>query len=86
MSLAAAEEASLNISAVSNTIVQFVVRRILTVNAFLGAGFFTLSNPNFDVEVQAGGEDAITVVQNAFMDADPVVTEAQAEDGSIWNT
>jgi RHS repeat-associated protein len=70
---------------VNRVIVQFLVRRILTVSAFLGAGFFVSSNPNFDVEVQAGGQEAITAVQNAFMDAETAVTEVQAEEGSIWN-
>ena len=74
------------ITTISRLTVQFLVRRILTVSAYLGAGFFIFSNPEFDTEVQAGGQEAITVVQNAFMEAQTVITEAQAEQSSIWNT
>ena len=75
-----------SISTISTVTVQFLVRRLLTVSAFLGAGFFAASNPEIDVEVQAGGQEAITAVQNAFLETENVITEVQAEEGSIWNS
>ena len=70
---------------VSRMAVNFLLPRALTLAAFFGAGIFA-SNSNLPEEIEEGGPAAITAIQQNFLGLEQTISEAQAEEGSIWTS
>ena len=70
---------------VSRVTVNFLVRRALTLSAFFGAGIFA-ANSSISEELEEGGPAALNAIQQNFLRLEQTVSEAQAEEGSIWNS
>jgi RHS repeat-associated protein len=73
-----------SMSTLVTTAARITFVRLLTVAAALGSTVF--SQPGLQEQLEEGGSSAIAAVQNAFFEYQGVVSEAEAEESSIWTS